>query len=297
MLGYTLRSHDIELDLRLFPELQPVLADGDQIGQVVLNLIVNAQQALASHDGPRRITVHSGQVRQRGGHTVVWLRVSDTGPGVADAVRDKIFEPFFTTKAEGIGTGLGLSVSRSIVRDHGGELELEPASQDGESPGASFTLRLPLQATPPAADNGAQPPAPAAATPAGARVLVVDDEADIVELMRRMLEGAGFEVASADSGALALALLDSARFDAIVSDLRMPDMDGAALWREVKARHPALAPRMVFVTGDTLSTGARQFLDDTGCLRLDKPFNRADLVALVQRVLQAETPESLPWTT
>ena len=302
MLGYTLRSHGIDLELRLANDLPELQADGDQIGQVVLNLIVNAQQALATHGGPRRISVYTGrgsaaapgaeaQGEARG--AAVWLRVADSGPGVAAEVRDKIFEPFFTTKAEGMGTGMGLSVSRAIVRDHGGELLLEAASPNTANsatsgPGASFLLSLPLQAAAPVSAPGAA--ADTATDTPPARLLVVDDEPEITDLMRQMLEAAGHEVATADSGALALALLDSARFDAIISDLRMPDMDGAALWRAVRQQQPALARRMVFVTGDTLSAGARQFLDDTGCAHLDKPFARADLLAQVARVLQTDAP-------
>jgi CheY-like chemotaxis protein len=287
MLGYTLRSHGIEVDLRL-AELPEVQADGDQVGQVVLNLIVNAQQALAAHDGPRRIAVHTGQAADGS----VWLRVADTGSGVPADVRAKIFDPFFTTKAEGIGTGLGLSVSRSIAREHGGDLLLEDTPPGH---GASFCLQLPLQATAPT--EGAEPtaaPSAAADSPAAAaaRVLVVDDEADIADLVRSMLEDAGHEVATADSGLVALELLDTARFDAVVSDLRMPDMDGAALWRAMRERHPALARRLVFVTGDTLSPGARQFLDETGCGHLDKPFTRDDLLAQVRRALQPETTDA-----
>jgi len=114
---------------------------------------------------------------------------------------------------------------------------------------------------------------------------VVDDEVEIGELLRAMLESAGYEVANADSGLVALELLAEARFDAIVSDLRMPGMDGAALWREVRERHSALARRMLFVTGDTLSAGASQFLDQTGCARLEKPFAKAELLAALEQVL------------
>lgn len=287
MLGYTLRSHGIELDLRLAAELPEVQADADQIGQVVLNLIVNAQQALAdqpgqpAQPGSRRIAVHSGLDRQgAGGASAVWLRVCDSGPGVPPAVRERLFEPFFTTKAEGMGTGLGLSVSRSIARDHGGDLVLEDS---GTATGACFRLSLPLQATAPGTVP-APPAEPEAA--ATARVLVVDDEPDITELLRAMLEGAGYEVAAADSGAVALELLDTARFDAIVSDLRMPDMDGAALWRAVRERHPALARRVLFVTGDSLSQDASRFLDETGCPRLDKPFAKGELLARVKALVE-----------
>ncbi|ROZ68980.1 PAS domain S-box protein [Ramlibacter sp. WS9] len=278
MLGYTLRSHAIDLELRLDETLPEVNADGDQIGQVVLNLLVNAQQALAAHAGLRRITITSGQAP--GG---VWLKLTDSGPGVPEAVRDKIFDPFFTTKGDGMGTGLGLSVSRGIVRDHGGELALVGAGQSGA--GASFKLSLPLQ-VPAAPDVTLQAdPGPASSQAVG-RVLVVDDEPEIADLIRNMLEGAGYEVASADSGAVALEMLATASFQAIVSDLRMPDMDGAALQRAVREQHPALATRMLFVTGDTLSPGARQFLDETGCPRLDKPFSRTDLLSRLAQLLQ-----------
>ena len=119
-----------------------------------------------------------------------------------------------------------------------------------------------------------------------ARLLVVDDETEIAELLRELLEAAGYQVTTADSGAAALRLLASQRFDAIVSDLRMPDTDGAALWRAVAQQQPALARRMLFVTGDTLGIGARSFLAEAGCPSLDKPFRRSDLLAQVAALLK-----------
>ncbi|HKX94218.1 MAG TPA: response regulator, partial [Methylibium sp.] len=104
-------------------------------------------------------------------------------------------------------------------------------------------------------------------------------------LMQEMLEAAELEVAIAESGSVALALVEEARFDAVVSDLRMPELDGPGLWRALRERHPALAGRMVFVTGDTLSPSAREFLQATGCACLEKPFAPADLVARVQGAL------------
>ena len=162
----------------------------------------------------------------------MWLRVADNGPGIGDAVVSRIFDPFFTTKPEGLGTGLGLAVSRSVAREHGGELALESSSPFGR--GASFRLSVPIAPEAPI-DEPAVPP-PSAIEPATARVLVVDDEPQLADLMREMLESAGYEVATAESGAVALELLAEARFDAIVCDLRMPDMDGPALWRAVLDR-------------------------------------------------------------
>jgi two-component system NtrC family sensor kinase len=285
MLGYTLRSHGIELAMDLAEPLPEALADGDQIGQVVLNLIVNAQQSVAQSDAPRRIGLQTGlEGRRDDREPRVWLRVTDSGPGVPAGLRERIFEPFFTTKTDGMGTGLGLSVSRAMVREHGGDLVLEEGRPDGSRRGAVFRLSLPVGA---AVLDAAEAPEPDGEDDVGqARALVVDDEVEIADLIRTMLDVAGYEVATAESGAVALELLDTARFDFIISDLRMPDMDGAELWREVRARAPALAQRMLFVTGDALSTDAQRFLAETGCRSLDKPFTRAALLAAVQAMLQ-----------
>lgn len=281
MLLYGYRTHDIELDLKLAEALPAIVADADQIGQVVMNLLVNAQQALAGVERERRVRVETGlEPATADREAAVWLRVSDNGPGVALGLRARLFEPFFTTKSEGAGTGLGLAVSRSLARDHGGDVSFEPTSEAG---GASFRLSLPI-GTAPAPGKTAAPPVESAPAQQ-ARLLVVDDEVELADLMRDMLEGAGYEVATAESGAVALELLDTARFDAIVSDLRMPDMDGAALWREVSARHPHLAGNMLFVTGDTLSPDASRFLQTAKALSLDKPFSKADLLARVAALL------------
>ena len=134
----------------------------------------------------------------------------------------------------------------------------------------------------PAGGSLVQPQAGAALP---ARVLVVDDEPALARLMRDMLELAGLEVSVAHSGSDAMEMLGLARFDAVVTDLRMPQGDGAALWRHVRQHHPGLASRLLFVTGDTLSPASRQFLTDAGCPWLDKPFSRAQLCDAVARLL------------
>jgi len=281
LLQYNLRSSGIEISLQLAEGLPAVSADPDQLGQVLLNLLVNAQQALAPQPAPRRVAIDTGVLRATGGAAAgVWLRVADNGPGVPAALRDRVFDPFFTTKPEGTGTGLGLGVSRSLVREAGGDLVLEEAGTAG---GARFRCWLPLTADGAAAvvDEAAA----VIAAPLRARVLVVDDERELAALMQEMLEAAELEVAIAESGSVALAMVEEARFDAVVSDLRMPDLDGPGLWRALRERHPALAQRMVFVTGDTLSPSAREFLQSTGCACLEKPFAPADLLARVQGAL------------
>ena len=282
LLQYNLRTGGIDVELRLADALPEVLADPDQIGQVLLNLLVNAQQALSTTPRPRRVLIETGLESQRESRAPrVWLRVADNGPGISEEHRAHVFTSFFTTKSAGGGTGLGLSVSRSVIREHGGDLLLEGHGPLG---GASFRMSIPLSAAPPAPEPVALPDAVDAPL---SRVLVVDDEPELASLMRDILEAAQFEVAHAETGAVALELLGEARFDAIVSDLRMPDMDGAALWREVRERHPLLLRRMVFVTGDTLSPAAAEFLRETGCAALEKPFAPADLVARVRALLPA----------
>lgn len=118
-----------------------------------------------------------------------------------------------------------------------------------------------------------------------ARLLVVDDEPGIADLLRELLESAGYAVHTAGSGAEALRLLERSPYDGVVSDLRMPDVDGAALWRSVAQRWPALAQRVLFVTGDTLSPAAERFVADTGCASLDKPFSRRELLQRVQALV------------
>jgi CheY-like chemotaxis protein len=135
---------------------------------------------------------------------------------------------------------------------------------------------------------------PCCPPPRPARVLVVDDEPGIAELLQDVLEAAGHAVTTASSGAEALQCLQAEPFDLIVSDLRMPDIDGAALWREVRVRHPALARRVLFVTGDTLSPAAERFVAETGCPSLDKPFSRNDLMRRVQALLKARSIEAAP---
>ena len=135
----------------------------------------------------------------------------------------------------------------------------------------------------PCADRDARCTTP----PRPARVLVVDDEPGVAELLQDLLEAAGHAVTTAGSGAEALRYLQAGTFDLIISDLRMPDIDGAALWRAVHARHPALARRVLFVTGDTLSPAAERFVAETGCPSLDKPFSRVDLMQRVKALLQS----------
>ena len=285
LLAYSYRTHDIELRLELEAQLPTVSADADQLSQVLLNLMVNAQQALQNVRRERRVTLRTGFDAGSGAAPgTAWLRVADSGPGIAAEIAARIFEPFFTTKAEGMGTGLGLSVSASLMREHGGALTLEPS---GPGEGAVFRFALPVAQQAQAGAAASADAAARAVEPAAvARLLVVDDEPEIVAMLRDMLERAGYEIAVAESGAVALEMVRAASFDAVVSDLHMPDMGGAELWQQIAQREPRLGRRMLFVTGDTLSRDTRAFLASAGCGTLEKPFAKADLLARVSELLE-----------
>jgi len=275
VLAYTLQSGGVKIDTRLASGLPPVLADADQLAQVFMNLITNAQQAMAANTGPRRLGVSTQPVP--GGQ---WLtvEVSDTGPGVAAEVAGRIFEPFFTTKPVGAGTGVGLSVSLGIVQAHGGTMQLDA----GHRGGACFVLSLPTL------QGGVR--APAAMRAEGPRrgrplhILVVDDEVEIAEILREILAAEGHRVSLAHGGEEALQKLAEAAFDLVLTDLKMPGMDGPALYGQIRQRHPHMAHRVIAVTGDTLGNGAHVFVQTSGVRVIDKPFNPDEIVACVNEV-------------
>ncbi|HEX6111161.1 MAG TPA: PAS domain S-box protein, partial [Geminicoccaceae bacterium] len=271
IVAYGLRTADVEVVRALAPDLPPVAADGDQLHQVFANLFVNAQQALQSVPPPRRLTVTSGFDAE-----AVWVEVADNGPGVPADLASRIFEPFFTTKPQGVGTGVGLSVCHGIVAAHGGEIRLEPQ----QGPGATFVVRLPRTPVE-AAERPAEAPVRRRAP---ARILVVDDEPELGQMLIEILERDGYRVERASSGREALTRLRTSKVDLILSDLRMPDLDGPALYRELAAQRPELLSRIVFMTGDTLGGDMTGFLTETGVRLLEKPL---DATAVSARIASA----------
>jgi PAS domain S-box-containing protein len=277
LAAYGLRSADVAVAVDVPATLPPVQGDADQLHQVAVNLVVNAQQALLARAAPRELTI---RVWAEGGEAV--LEVRDNGPGMAAEVAKRAFEPFFTTKPQGVGTGVGLSVCDGIVAAHGGRIELDTA----EGAGAAFRVRLPL------AEGAAEPaPAPKAPRARGGRVLVVDDEPEIAALLAERLGAEGLTVATASGGRRALAALEAGPVDAVVTDLRMPDMDGAALLAEIARRWPRLGGRLLVITGDALGADPGGRLRDAGWPVFEKPLDLDALAAELNRRL-AEEPRA-----
>jgi two-component system NtrC family sensor kinase len=270
--AYQLRVNNLSVIKKLDPGLPKTMLDFNQIQQVLLNLINNAQYAVAGHRGHGTLTLTTSLVD---GHVV--LSVEDDGPGIPAEVLGKVFDPFFTTKPVGEGTGLGLAVSYGIVRDHGGRIWAE--STPGR--GTSFHIELPV------VDESAAGRREGGADARGARaldILAVDDEAVILDLLVDALGREGHRVDTAGSAREAIDKLERRSYDVLLLDLKMPDMDGKALYQSLRDRWPEQAGRVIFASGDTLQPDTQTFLARAGRPCVDKPFRLEELAAAVESV-------------
>ena len=251
-------------------------ADPHQFQQVLLNLIINAEQAMLGANGRGTLILRSWH--DLDGDAVI-LEVNDDGPGVPEDVQPRIFDPFFTTKEVGKGTGLGLTVAYAIIQEHGGRITVQ--SQPGE--GASFFVALPVSDGPVKPVLTREPIA--ANVGAGAVVLVVEDEAALGAAVAEALVDAGFVVDRAGDGEEAMARVKVRLYDLIVCDLKMPRVDGMMFYRALEREQPETARRILFVTGDVAGTEAERFLEETGCRWLAKPFRLRDLLRTATEIL------------
>jgi two-component system NtrC family sensor kinase len=273
--GYALSTSSIGVDLDLADDIPPILADADQLHQVLMNLVINAQQSLQDQPPPRRLRVQS---RFDATADLVHILVADNGPGIPAHLRARVFEPYFTTKPMGVGTGVGLAVSLGIVEAHGGTLTVDCPDEGG----AAFTLTLPVMSAAAAVTGAGTSRGPASTR---RTILIVDDEQEIREALSEILAGARHRVVTASSGREALERMTREAYDAILTDMRMPDLDGQALYQEIERRWPKQAGRVIFVTGDTLASALREFVSQSGRPVIEKPF----LPSEVRRVV-AELP-------
>lgn len=276
--SYGLRMAQVQVDAEIPADLPDLWADADQLHQVLVNLLVNAQQALEGADGDRRV-----RLRARVANGTVQLDVEDTGPGVPAPMQERIFEPFYTSKPQGVGTGLGLSVSRGIMEGHGGSLELLP-SHDG----ARFRLQLPLTA--PNSEELGEIEGPEDVLSPGT-ALIVEDDPDVAQALADLLRRDGYSVDWA-SGQNSLARLRETDHDVVICDLKMPANDGPAFMAWLARVRPDLVERIGFVTGDVAGQAAYDYLLACGRPFTEKPFTRTSIRRLLSALRSRAEGES-----
>ncbi|HOI05819.1 MAG TPA: ATP-binding protein [Deltaproteobacteria bacterium] len=276
----TVKKRGITLHCEEHPEPLMVRADMNCIEQVLVNFINNAIDAIDDNPGSIRLTACQD-------NTHVHLSIEDTGPGIPEEIMTKIFDPFFTTKAKDKGTGLGLSICYGIISEHKGEISLENTGN-----GAVARIKIPAM-TADKQEQGTQAgeeDAPCEAASVGqerrSTIMVVEDEEDLLELMVDTLSPF-YEVRPFSNGQAAFDHLDEHPWELIISDLRMPVMDGMELYRTAVKAQPRLKKKFMFITGDTYDYQIKEFLETTGAAYLRKPFRIKDLRDIVQKQLYA----------
>ena len=272
--SYGLRANGSRIITEFDKTLPPVNGDDDQLVQVFTNLIVNAEHALAPLGEDGSLTLRSFYDTEAN-HSVIEIR--DNGPGIPRDLQARVFEPFFTTKDVGEGTGVGLAFSHRIIDTHGGSLEVTSSPDTG----TSFFVRL--RSMKPDADKR-----PELKTSLGTlkkhRVLVIDDEPNVGELISDLLTEMGCEAMLVHDAREALALLSRNAFDIIVSDYKMPGMNGEEFYSALQEKFPDYVDRIGFVTGDSMGKAVTCFLTESECPYVEKPISRAELEALVRQL-------------
>ncbi|MBV8548896.1 MAG: PAS domain S-box protein [Alphaproteobacteria bacterium] len=280
LLGYQMKTGNIQTTMTLAEHLPAIIGDSDQLTQVITNLVLNAAQAMEGWSGRREIKIST--CIENG---MVVIRVSDTGPGIPPDIRSRVFEPFFTTKSGKGGTGVGLSLCLNIVSAHGGQMQLE----DTPGGGATFVMQLPIPAGhATAVAAGAEQDV---VLPHGLRLLLVDDEIEIAQTLADLLEPEGHHVDIAVNGSIALDKLRKDTYDVIISDLRMPVLDGPGMYEVLRQELPRYVNRIIYVTGDTLSTHVQSFLAQYPVPLVEKPYRLNDVRQMIAQILQKNAEE------
>jgi signal transduction histidine kinase/CheY-like chemotaxis protein/Ca2+-binding EF-hand superfamily protein len=280
--GFSAGKGNFNLQTDFMALLPMVNADADQITQVIINLVVNAEQAISASEKPGIVTLKTGFDPF---NSEVIVKIEDNGPGISETITARIFEPFFTTKEVGEGTGIGLAFCHRILESHGGSITVKSK----ENTGTTFTLRLPANTKPATQLN----PVPDFMPRANALdILIVDDEENVRDLMKEILQKEGFKVDLAATGSEALNRIAKKQYALILSDLNMPVLDGKGLFDKIRKDFPDLVNKIGFVTGDTISLSAQTFLKQSARPSLEKPIHPRELRTLVHNMLDTIETEN-----
>jgi two-component system, NtrC family, sensor kinase len=281
--SYDFAARNIGLDMTLDTRMERVWADPDQVQQVLFNVIKNAEQAMLDANGRGSLTVTT-----QGTEDGVRVSIGDDGPIIPPDIARRIFDPFFTTKEAGEGTGLGLTICYGIIEEHGGRIwteNLPPSPERPEGSGVVFHIDLPVGSAGEPVVRATSSSSGATTAVGGRRVMVVDDELSIRSLLYDVLRLDQHSVALASSGLEASDLVERESFDVIITDIKMPGMDGAEFYRQVQLRDPSQARRIIFITGDTVSADTRAFLQGIANPVISKPFKLTLLRDAIESVL------------
>jgi two-component system NtrC family sensor kinase len=281
ILAYQMRTSNIEVVTELDPNLPSTELDPHQMQQVFLNIINNARQAMEG--GPKkgrlRVSTESAEGRVR-------VLFKDNGPGIPAENMKKIFNPFFTTKEVGKGTGLGLSLCYGIVSEHGGTIT--PHSAEGE--GATFVIDLPVAPQAKAAEKklSGPLPAPSIREGVGKRVLVIDDEDTILQMISEALKRNGYRVDVARDGEAALRRFGQYHYDLALCDWKMPGLNGEQIYERLRESNPEMSQRLIFITGDVVNEKTQEFLRSKKKVCLSKPFTLVEFRSAINKVMIPE---------
>jgi two-component system, NtrC family, sensor kinase len=277
--SYELKIESIQVETDLCPSLPRTIADPYQLQQVLLNLLVNAEQALLGSSGEGHIRIRTYRPSDRR----IALEVQDDGPGMSQGVASRVFEPFFTTKPPGVGTGLGLSIVYGIVQQHDGDVVLD--SQRGI--GTRVRVELPLVAgsVSEAATQTSKPAVQSKRRKTSARILMVEDEPTVAQLITDVLREEGHHPEAVLDGQEGLSRLSQARYDLVICDVRMPNLDGQAFYEALVRASSSMRDRIIFITGDTLAPRTLEFLEPNRLPYLAKPFLVEELTSVVNGLL------------
>jgi len=273
--AYEMQVHNIKVITDFDPNLPLVLADFHQMQQVFLNIIINAEQAMLEAKDGGMLTIRTEKLIDQ-----VKISFSDDGPGILKENLQAIFNPFFTTKDVGKGTGLGLSICYGIIQEHNGKIY----AQNGEGEGTTFFIELPIHTGEQMIYKEQSTPVSRLST-ASKNILIVDDELAIQALLFNMLTIEGHRIDTADNGEAAWTKIQREKYDLIITDIKMPKLDGKKLYEYVRRYDKKLAKRIIFVTGDTVSTDTRSFLEAIGNPYLMKPFEIKEVQKVIQTIL------------
>jgi len=275
--AYEMKTNSIEVVSRFDPDLPKTMANTGQLQQVFLNIVINAEQAMAMAHVTGKLSIKTEIVNSK-----IRVSIADNGVGITKENLNKLFDPFFTTKGDNGGTGLGLSISYGIIKEHKGKIKVKSIAGKG----ATFIIELPIisQTGEPEKTLSEVPVRkPKGVLNSGKRIFVIDDEPNICRVLYRLLSSNGYDVETVSNAQQAIdKLKDANLYDLILLDLKMPGINGIEFYEAMEKIDPLLPNKVICITGDIISTQNKEFLEKAKLPCVTKPFSVEELMLTVK---------------